>query len=406
MRTPWHTDKWFTSPWNFDEAVRSQIQRPETIRFHDITLRDGEQQTGVVLTKDEKVRIAVMLAEAGVHRIEAGMPVVSPADKAAIEEIVALDLPAEIFCFSRCMVDDVNRAADTGADGIVVEIPSSEHLLEKAYNWPLEKAIDLSISATQRAKELGLYTVFFPIDASRSDLNWFLDLITKVATEGHMDALAVVDTFGGTNPHAIPYLVKTAKQRVGKPVETHFHDDFGMGVANTILGLAAGAEVAHVTVSSVGERAGNAALEDVALALLTMYDMDTGIKYENLCELSAYVRETTRMQVPTNRPIIGENLYKVESGIIAAWLRNCGREHLLELFPYLPELVGQSDPEVVLGKGSGMDSLKIWLEKTGLSVDEALLPELLLRVKEKAIEKKDLLTEDEFKALVDAVNGQ
>jgi isopropylmalate/homocitrate/citramalate synthase len=303
------------------------------------------------------------------------------------------------------MVEDVDRAAATGADGVVIEIPSSEHLLEHAYHWPLEKAIDLSISATRHAKELGLYTVFFPIDASRSDLTWFLDLITRVATEGHMDALAVVDTFGGTNPHAIPNLVRACKQRVGKPVETHFHDDFGMGVANTILGLAAGAEVAHVTVSSVGERAGNAALEDVALALLTMYDMDTGIKYENLCELSRYVREATRLQVPGNRPIIGENLFKVESGIITAWLRNCGREHLLELFPFLPELVGQTEPEVVMGKGSGMDSLKDWLEKAGMTIDDALMPELLLKVKEKAIEKKDLLTQDEFKVLVEQVKG-
>ncbi len=406
MSAPWHTDMWFTSPWNFDEAARGLMDLPETIKFHDITLRDGEQQTGVVLNKDEKVRIAEMLAEAGVHRIEAGMPVVSPADKAAIEEIVAMDLPAEIFCFSRCMVDDVDRAADTGASGVVVEIPSSEHLLEHAYGWSLEKAIDLSISATKHAQERGLYTVFFPIDASRSDLGWFLDLITKVATEGHMDALAVVDTFGGTNPHAIPNLVRAAKQRVGKPVETHFHDDFGMGVANTILGLAAGAEVAHVTVTSLGERAGNAALEDVALSLLTMYDFDTGIKYQNLYELSKYVRSVTGLTIPSNRPIIGEDLFKVESGIVAAWLRSCGREHLLELFPFLPELVGQPDPEVVVGKGSGADSLREWLENLNLEMDDSLLPELLLRVKEKAIASKSLLSEDDFRALVDEVRPQ
>jgi len=406
MRTPWHTDMWFTSPWNFDEAVRGQLDLPETIKFHDITLRDGEQQTGVVLNKDEKVRIAEMLAEAGVHRIEAGMPIVSAADKAAIEQIVAMDLPAEIFCFSRCMVDDVDRAADTGAHGVVVEIPSSEHLLEHAYGWSLEKAIDLSISATKHAQERGLYTVFFPIDASRSDLGWFLDLITKVATEGHMDALAVVDTFGGTNPHAIGNLVRAAKQRVGKPVETHFHDDFGMGVANTILGLAAGAEVAHVTVTSLGERAGNAALEDVAISLLTMYDFDTGIKYQNLYELSKYVRSVTGLTIPNNRPIVGEDLFKVESGIVAAWLRSCGREHLLELFPFLPELVGQPDPEVVVGKGSGADSLREWLENLNLELDDALLPELLLRAKEKAIAGKSLLSQDDFRALVDEVRQQ
>ena len=404
MSTPWHTDKWFTSPWNFDEEVRSGLEFPERIRFHDITLRDGEQQTGIALRKDEKVRIAEMLAEAGVQRIEAGMPIVSPDDKAAIEEIVALDLPAEIFCFSRCMIDDVDRAADTGADGVIVEIPSSEHLLEHAYGWGLEKAVDLSISATKHAQERGLYTVFFPIDASRSDLTWVLDLITKVATEGHMDALAVVDTFGGTNPHAIAHLVKACKQRVGdKPVETHFHDDFGMAVANTILGLAAGAEVAHVTVSSVGERAGNAALEDFAIALLTMYDVDTEISYEKLYGLSCYVREVTGLQVPSNRPIVGDGLFKIESGIVAAWMRNCRPDHVLELFPFLPELVGQPEPVILLGKGSGMDSLKEWLENTGLEVAEDQMMELLLAIKQKAIAKKDLLTEDEFRAIVEEI---
>jgi isopropylmalate/homocitrate/citramalate synthase len=403
MPTPWHTDKWFTSPWNFAPQVREGLQFAPQIKFHDITLRDGEQQTGVALRCEEKVRIAELLAEAGVQRIEAGMPIVSPDDKAAIEKIVSLNLPAQIFCFARCMVDDVDRAADTGAQGVIVEIPSSEHLLEHAYGWSLAKAMDLSISATAHARDRGLYTVFFPIDASRSDLGWFLDLITRVASDGHMDALAVVDTFGGVNPHAISYLVKACKERVKKPVETHFHDDFGLAAANTLIGLAAGAEVAHVTVTSLGERAGNAALEDVAISLLTLYDVDTGLRYEKLHGLSKYVREVTGLTIPSNRPIVGDAIFAAESGIVAAWMRACRPNHLLELFPFLPELVGQDPPQIVLGKGSGMDSIREWLEKTGLTVAEERMPELLLRVKQKSIAKKGLLTEAEFRTLVQEV---
>ncbi len=403
MPTPWHTDKWFTSPWNFAPEVRAGLEFAPEIRFHDITLRDGEQQTGVALQKEEKVRIAELLAEAGVQRIEAGMPIVSPDDKAAIEKIVSLNLPAQIFCFARCMVDDVDRAADTGARGVIVEIPASEHLLEHAYGWSLEKATDLSVQATAHARDRGLYTVFFPIDASRSDLGWFLDLITRVATDGHMDALAVVDTFGGVNPHAIPYLVRACKERVKKPVEAHFHDDFGLAAANTLLGLAAGAEVAHVTVTSVGERAGNAALEDVAISLLTLYGVDTGLRYERLYGLSKYVREVTGLAVPSNRPIVGDLIFAAESGIVAAWMRACRPDHLLELFPFLPELVGQQLPRIALGKSSGMDSIREWLEKAGLTVAEEKMPELLLRVKQKAIAKKGLLTEGEFVAEVKGV---
>ena len=139
---PWKTDQWFVSPWNFESAVRDQLHFPKQIKFHDITLRDGEQQTGVIFTKDDKIRIAEALAEAGVQRIEAGMPVVSPSDTSAIKEIVKRNLGPQIFAFSRCMVDDVKRAVDCGVSGIVMEVPSSTHIIEYAYKWPLEKAIE------------------------------------------------------------------------------------------------------------------------------------------------------------------------------------------------------------------------------------------------------------------------
>ena len=134
---PWKTDNWFVSPWNFLEEVTAGFQPPEKVRIHDITLRDGEQQAGIIFTKDDKIRIAEKLSELGVHRIEAGMPAVSPRDEAAIKEIVKRNLKSEIFCFSRCMVDDVKRAADCGVRGIVIEIPASAHLIEQGYKWPL-----------------------------------------------------------------------------------------------------------------------------------------------------------------------------------------------------------------------------------------------------------------------------
>ena len=159
--TPWKTDNWFVSPWNYVDEVTKGFNPPKKVRIHDVTLRDGEQQAGIIYTKDDKVRIAEKLAEAGVHRIETGMPAVSPMDEAAIREIVKRNLGPEIFCFSRCIVDDVKRAADCGVSGVVIEIPVSAHMVDQAYRWPLEKAIDLSIKATAAAKEQGLYTVFF-----------------------------------------------------------------------------------------------------------------------------------------------------------------------------------------------------------------------------------------------------
>lgn len=397
---PWRTDRWFVSPWNYEPEVTAGLSFPDKIQVHDVTLRDGEQQAGVTFSRDDKIRIAEQLAELGVHRIEAGMPAVSAEDAAAIKDIARRNLGPKIFAFSRCMVEDVKRALDCGVDGIVVEIPSSEHIIQNAYRWPLQKAIDLSIEATLYAKENGLYTVFFPIDASRADINWVISLLEKVATQGHMDALALVDTFGGLSPHAVPYFVHKIKERINKPLETHFHDDFGMGAANTLLALACGAEVMHTTVTALGERAGNTPYEDVVMALLTMYGVDLGLKYEKIYQTSQLVRELAGIPVQPNRSIVGDMIFKVESGIISTWFKNCASTMPVELFPFHWELVGQLPAEVVLGKNSGADSVAMHLEKLGHKVDPERIRFILDAVKRKALAKKGLISRRDFEELL------
>ncbi len=405
MAEPWHTDKWFVSPWNYVDEVRAAYNFAPRIKLHDVSLRDGEQQAAITFTTEDKIRIAEKLAEVGVQRIEAGMPAVSPQDAAAVRALARRDLGAEIFAFSRCMVEDVKRAVDCGVKGIVVEIPSSDHMIQYAYKWPLEKAIELSIKATSYARDAGLYTVFFPIDASRAPISWFLDLIERVSKEGHMDALAVVDTFGGLAPSAIPYLIRKIRERINKPLEAHFHDDFGLGAANTILALQSGCQVAHTTVSAIGERAGNAAYEDVVMSLLTMYGVDLGIKTEKLYETSRLVQRLAKARVRPNRGITGDALFKVESGIIAGWIKNVGQEHMLEAVPYLPSMVGQTGPEVVLGKNSGLPSVEIWLDRMGLKATEAEMAQMLEKIKEKAYDKKGLLTKNDFMGIYRQVRG-
>jgi isopropylmalate/homocitrate/citramalate synthase len=397
---PWKTDKWFVSPWNFTESVRSQLHFPKQVKIHDITLRDGEQQTGVIFTKDDKIRIAEGLAEAGVQRIEAGMPVVSPSDAAAIKEIVTRKLGPQIFAFSRCMVDDVKRAVDCGVSGVVMEVPSSEHIMKYAYKWPLEKAIDLSVESTAYAHSQGLEVVFFPIDFTRAEMKWVLDLILRVANDGHMDALALVDTFGVLAPHSIQYLVREVKARIDKRLEAHFHMDFGMGVANTIMAVAEGVEVIHSTVLGIGERAGNVPMEETVMALLTLYGVDTGLKYDQLYKLAHLVKELSGHAVPSNRPVVGEQLFQIESGIIASWFENCGDEHATELFPFRWEVVGQAPAKVVLGKGSGIDSIKNALRHLGVQATEEEAMSVVSAVKEFSLRHKRLLTDQEFRSIV------
>ncbi len=401
MKTPWKSNNWYTSPWNFADSVKEQYNFAKNIQFHDVSLRDGEQQSGLVFSKDQKIELAERLAEIGVHRIEAGMPAVSPQDEAAIREIVKRNLGPDIFAFCRCMKEDVKRAADCGVKNVVVEIPASEHIIKHAYKWELEKAVNLSIEATLYAKENGLYTVFFPIDGSRAEIGWFLDLVERVATEGHMDALVAVDTFGGLNPHSCTYLIKKIKERINKPVEVHFHDDYGLAGANTLMALAAGADVAHTTISAIGERAGNAPYEDVALALLTMYDIDLGFKYEKMYELSKYLREISGLNVRQNRGIIGDDINRIESGIITDWYKNAREIAPLELSPYLYSLTGHPDWEIVIGKNSGVTTVDMYLDRLNIQVDDKeTKKEILSKIKEKAYEVGGLLSVGQFEEIV------
>jgi isopropylmalate/homocitrate/citramalate synthase len=399
----WKTDNWFVSPWNYLPEVTEGFQPPKQVKIHDVTLRDGEQQAGIIFTKDDKIRIAEKLAEIGVHRIEAGMPAVSPADEAAIKEIVKRNLGPEIFCFSRCMVDDVKRAADCGVKGVVMEIPSSEHLIEYAYKWPLEKAIDLSIKATSAAKEMGLYTVFFTIDAPRADMDWFLNLIERVATEGHMDALALVDTYGVLSPHAASFYTKKVKERINKPLEIHFHADFGLAVANTIMAVLAGAEIIHSTVNGIGERVGNAPMEETVLALLTLYGIDVGLKYDKLNELSALVRKLSGTVIPANRPFIGDMAYDIESGIVASWYKNVYHQYPTEIFPIRPSFVGHRPPQILMGKKSGADNVILWSEELGIKLNENEVKEVLNQVKLRSLSLKRVLNKDEFRKIAENV---
>ena len=398
--TPWKAEGWFTSPWNFDPEVTKDWKFPEKIQIHDVTLRDGEQQAGLAFDYDDKIRIAEGLAEAGVHRIEAGMPVVSRDDARVVTELAKRDFGPKVYSFARCMVDDVKRAVDAGVKGVIMEVPASPHLIEKGYRWELDRAIDLSIESTTYAHEQGLEVVFFPIDFTRSDLHWVCDLIERVGDEGHMDGLALVDTMGATSIHAMQFFVRTMKNRFpDKPLEAHFHMDFGLGIANTLMACSEGVEVIQSTVLGLGERAGNVPMEETVMALLTLYNIDIGIKTQQLKPLADMVAEVSGATILGNRPIVGDDLFKVESGIIATWLLNCGYEDQTEVVPFRPSLVGQAEPEAVMGKGSGIDNCKHWLDKFQIQANEDKAMEVLMAVKEWGLVHKRLMKDEEFATL-------
>jgi isopropylmalate/homocitrate/citramalate synthase len=331
------------------------------------------------------------------------MPAVSADDEAAIKEIVSLGLSSEIFSFARCMPADVKLALDCGVKGIITEIPSSDHIIKNAYGKSMEWAIKSSIETTLAAKEAGLYTVFFTIDSTRSDLDRYMDLVEKVATEGHMDAMTLADSFGGCTPQAIGAVVRKLRARFKQPIEIHCHEDFGLGVANTIAALANGASVAHVTVSAIGERAGNVPLEDTVLALRLLYGIDTGIRTEEFYSLSKLVQELCGFSLPPNRPIVGDSLYHIESGIVTMFHRRYKDVEPMEYVPFAADLVGRPGIDIVLGKGSGLANIEEHLERRGKTATAEQTNDILARVKQTSIQKKGLLTDAEFDGILAAV---
>ncbi|MEM2238323.1 MAG: hypothetical protein QXR26_06115 [Candidatus Caldarchaeum sp.] len=387
---PWRSDKHWVSPYNFSDKVARHLRFPDKIEIHDVTLRDGEQTPGVVLKADEKLDIAKALDELGVHRIEAGMPVVSKEDFIAVKQIANEGLRAKVFGFARLVKEDIDAAVEADVAGIVTEGPVGVPKLMQ-FGWKAEDVVTKALEHVDYAKDHGLYTVFFGVDGTRADLSFLKHVYRKVVEEAKADAVAVVDTFGCATPEGFRYLVGEIVESVSVPVEVHCHNDFGMGTAVSIAGLSAGASVVHVSVNGIGERAGNASLEEVALSLELLYGRKLGLKYEKLVEVSKLVERMTRFSLAANKPVVGERVFTRESGIsVAGWIKyHLGSE------AFLPELVGNRH-DVLVGKKSGRHSVEWKLSRLGVEAKPEEIQLLLEKIKQKSLEKKGPLTDEEL----------
>lgn len=395
----YRSTNWWTSLYNEVPEISECSLFPPSVKIHDATLRDGEQTPGVVLRKDEKVIIAELLDEVGVHRIEAGMPAVSDEDAAAVREI-SKRVKADVFAFVRAMPKDVEQAADCGVRGVVIEVPIGFPKLKYQFKWTWEDVYKRSIETLKRSKELGLYTVFFPYDTTRAEWSDLSNLLSRVMDEAPPDTVGVVDTTGCITPKAYQNLIKKVKDLTGLPVEAHTHNDLGMAVANEMAAVEVGVEVLHTCVNGMGERTGNAALEEVVVALRTMYGYDLGIKYELLSKLSSKVEELTGFKLAPNKPIVGKGNFVRESGIGIDMVI----EQPLAMFSLNPAFVGQK-PEAVLGKKSGLASISMKLTELNLSASEDQAKILLMEVKKLGEQKKALVCNDEFLQLYKKVVG-
>jgi isopropylmalate/homocitrate/citramalate synthase len=363
------------------------------VGLYDTTLRDGEQTVGVVLDPEEKLEIARLLDGLGIERIEAGFPRVSDDDWRAVELIAAAGLDAEVWGFSRAVPADLEALVELGVSYSVIESPISDLKLD-AIGVSREKMLERIANAMRFADEHGIHAAFFGVDSTRAELDFFRQ-VYETAVEAGAKEVVVVDTLGIATPEAVTDLVgRTIQWLDGTPVHFHGHNDFGLATASAVAAVRAGATWVHGTINGMGERAGNANLGEVALTLRALYGVESNLRLDRIREVSARVRELSGYELEPWKPVTGETLYRRESGAVASQFHDPE-----SIEPYSSALVG-AERSIVLGKKSGIDSIRIKAEELGLDVPEERRAEVLAAVKKLGTEKRRLVTDAEFRGLV------
>jgi len=327
------------------------------------------------------------------------MPAVSEQDFQAIKEISKLGLKSKIYTFARAIEADIDKALECGCHGVIIEVPIGYPKLKYQFKWTWEDVLRKSVGVINYAKQRGMHVVYFPYDTTRAREEDLRNLLTRIMLDAPPDAVGVVDTMGCILPEAMKYMVRLVKSLTNLPVEVHTHNDFGMAVATELAGVEAGAEVVHSCSNGLGERTGNAALEELMVALHVLYGYETQYKLDKLPELGELVSRISNFPTAANKPILGSRNFTRESGIGVDLVV----KEPLAMFGTHPALTGRQG-EVVLGKKSGKLSITYNLEKMGIAgtSDEAV-GEMLKLVKDKGIAKKGLLTDEEFREIADSV---
>ena len=373
----------------FSRKAGSKLE-PENIKIDDTTLRDGEQTAGVVFANDEKVHIAKMLDDIGVHQIETGIPAMGGDEKEAIRKIASLDLNCSILGWNRAVKSDIDASIECGVDSVAVSISSSdihiEHKLRKSREWVLESMK----SCVDYAKSFNLYVSVNAEDASRSDMEFLLQF-ARTARDAGADRLRYCDTLGILDPFDTFMKVKTIIDIIGIDIEMHTHNDFGMAIANAIAGIKAGATYVNTTINGLGERAGNATFEELVMALKYIEGVDLGFNTKLFRGLSEYVASASGRILPIWKPIVGGNLfvYECESKISAVMSD-----------PKTYRLFSAGDVglerNIIIGKYSGAKSITFKLSSLGYKVSEKEAMQLAEIVRDKSVSLKRSLFDSEI----------
>lgn len=387
---------WMVSP--FKAEAQLDCHFAPSVRIADCTLRDGEQQPGVVFTPREKLAIAKQLDSLGVYEIEAGTPASHSDDRDALVAIVDAISTAKISALAFARKADIDLVKACGAWGVRISLPIGYVQRSSKLKLDDETYLRKAIEITTYAREQGLHVIFSPYDTTRCDLRFLQRVLSELQQRGTVDRIRLVDTVGCATPDVIKYLVDEVKRVTDTPLEIHCHNDFGLAVANTIAAAKAGVEYLSVTINGIGERSGNASLEETAVALLVLYDVDVGLDTRKLTETSRLIQEASRVKLQQHKAIVGENSFTHESGTVVAGLL----KQTFTAEPYAPHLVGQKR-HIALGKKSGAGSVDLKLSQLGYAASAAQRAELLKKVKDEAARSKAVITDAKFNELASAL---
>jgi len=371
-----------------------------TIKIFDTTLRDGEQMPGVSLPVNYKIQIAKQLDKLGVDVIEAGFPSASKGEFEAVKEIAGLGLNAKVCGLARVVKDDIDSAIRSDVDMVHVFIPTSKIQVEHTIKKTPDEIVDMAVDAVEYVKSHGVECMFSAMDATRTDMD-FLKRIYKAVEDAGVDIVNVPDTVGISTPFKFYEMIRELRENLNVPIDVHCHNDFGLATANTYSAVLAGANEVQVTVNGLGERAGNASLEEV-VALLYAEGFKTNVKMEYLVETSRLVERLTGVKMPPNKPIVGENAFSHESGIHAHGVLKDART--FEPGIITPEMVGHRR-RIVVGKHAGRHQIRNILEDAGYIVDDESLSLIVQKVKELGDKGKKITDLDLF-AIAESVLGE
>ncbi len=372
---------------------------PEKVEILDTTLRDGEQTPGVALSMDDKVRIAQLLDELGVDVIEAGFPRTSKGEQEAIRKISSLGLRAKVCGFARCSREDIDSAVDNGVDYVHTFIATSEGHMKNKLKMTREQVKARAVDAVEYARSRGVTVEFSCEDGTRTELDFLKEMHVAVQEAG-VHKINLPDTVGTMSPAAMEYLVSEVMKVTKVPLSIHCHDDFGLAVANSMAAVRKGARQVHVCVNGLGERAGNAALEEVVMSLLAFLNVRTNVDTRKLGMTSRAVARMTGVPVPDTKAIVGNNAFAHESGIhVHGVLKD---PSTYEAFS--PELVGMQR-NIVMGKHTGAHSVKEKLGEYGVCLPEDMLATVVEKIKTLAESGKEV-DDAELVALALHIQGQ